>query len=516
MPETQAAKPTTLTLPQSMKVKDLERTHKDYRADLLTKHQDLYEGGERFERNKDRYLRKRALDQDTEYRKSRVACAHYTPHSAGAIDWLCAAAFQAEPALLAKGDGAQAEYWHGLNADADGTGRDLAAIARSRLLELMLHQRSYFAIVFPKTKESSDRAQQRAAGGLSGRLCELDAKDVDDWEHDESGNLVWIRIHTVEQIRANPFGPMDSEKHTWTFVTKELSKKYTASRKLEQNGTPAAWKVDQLAAGESDEPHQMGELPIVAIEVPNGLWVMQRLAATALAIFNREASLEFALDTSAYALPVIRSKRPIKGMVASELGALRIDPEDSAGFLESSGKHFEVLASRVEVLKADLFLAIQAMALQAAAKDDNGRQSGVAKFRDFGAITTLLSAFAAAMRDALEKAIAKIKKVRDEEKVEVTLQGLDKFDVQSLELKLKLADSFLKIPGIPDAARKWVVTSCSLAMAADAPPATREEIRVEAEKSAVEKAEPPAEPGAGPPQPVRSPKTEEVKPVEKQ
>lgn len=491
----------SLNIPEAVPVLDLLVTHPEYQAELQEKCRDFYEGGARFEKNKTKYLRGRQLDKyDPKYLAARLACASYTPHVAGAIDWLTAAAFQAEPQLLvmrpADKDakpGAQpkedpeARYWHGLNQNADGAGKDLAAIARSRLLQGMLHRRFYFGLSFPGAgQQFADLAQQQKAGAFDAKIYELDPHEVDDWSHDAAGELIWIRVHKVELERAagSLVGPRTREVHTWTYIGQAEKVVLAAERKYDPDtGQAEDWQKGAKAARGETETYNTG-MPIVAVHVPPGLGVMARLLSTAQAIFNREASLEFALDAAAYALPYIKTRRDLKEVLVSELHALKLNPDDNegAGYLEPTGSSFAALKERIEELKMDLFQAIQAMALQASAKDDSGRQSGVAKFRDFGAITTLLSAFAAMLRDSLEKVVAKIKAARGETELNVAVTGLDKFDVQSLELKIKLADSFLKIPGIPDAARKWVLESTSLAMASDAPPATRETIRREAEK----------------------------------
>lgn len=86
-----------------MLVKELLITHKDYKPDVIQKHQDFYDGGESFERNKDLYLNKRALEELDEakgLRKARLKSAAYTPHAAGLINFMVSATMQSKPGIL--------------------------------------------------------------------------------------------------------------------------------------------------------------------------------------------------------------------------------------------------------------------------------------------------------------------------------------------------------------------------------------------------------------------------------
>ena len=527
------------TFDSSIPVADLLVTHEDYRPDRIEVYNDLYEGGERFESRKDNYLRYRSIEKsgDTfanKHRKQRLASATYTPHVAGAVDWIVAATFQSEPGILVDAkEGESGDYWNGLNTDADGRGCDFAAIMRERELKALIDGRSYLTARFPKVDlpEKASLARQREAGGLDAVIGTLDAKDVDDWGEDPRGNLEWVRTHIVEPVRVKLWGRPTKERHTWTYITADSLIEYTAERDLDKDGKPKEWGKDAKATTTGPRPHKLGRLPVWPIRIPRGLWLMNRLAHVALSLFNREASHDWALDTSAFAIPVIQSDKKIDNIFASELMALKLGPEDKFGWSIPATQHFDALDKSAERKKANLFLAIQATALVAASKDSNGRQSGVAKFRDFGAIATLLSAYAGSLRDAGESLITTIRDAREEkDRVNVSISGLDKFDVQSLELKLKLGESFLSLAGqygnqATAIAREWVLLDLSLTMANTAPSDVKASIAKQANElierlrngEEIEVQTPKPDPAATPPPPAdeaRTKKTEEVKPVE--
>lgn len=461
--------------PPEIPVAALLRCHAEYRADLQTQYSDLYCGGHKFEKNKDKYLRIRQLESSGSaggrgLRKARLACASYIPSAAGILDWIAAATFQAEPAIIADSNSEDSEYYHRLNTNCDGAGHDLPSLLRSRLIEYMLHNRSYISVEFPAGGSDSIHAR-KSAGGYDAKLRGLNARDVTNWNTDTDGSLEWVLTHHVECVRETPWAEAETEVHTWTYVTRHGSYTYEASCEVGSEFSSSEKCTAKLV---SVQKNDLGILPIIQVKIHGGPWVMDRIAPIAIALFNREASLQFALDQSAYAMMVVQTEKDISSLVASEVAAIKLQPNrgESVSFAAPPTEHFNSLQKSCEHLLSNMYLAVQAMALQAASHDSNGRQSGVAKFRDFGAIAILISTFAAAIRDSVEGALTVIQAARGD-LTALSVTGLNQFDVQSRDVVMSLAKSFLEIPSIPDTARRWTIAQVSDLMLADAPTAMR-------------------------------------------
>jgi hypothetical protein len=493
---------------------------------LIQKHEDLYEGGRKFRAHIRNYLIKRNYESGGSQASNnpnvnpkaenvqqnnklasgggsgegcydqRVKRAWYTPLVAGIIDFMVSAVFQNPPAIVAAapatGDkktlfdslkskltswifgvaspSSESAYWHQLNRNADGKGRDLAAILRAGLLEVMLHKRAYLMPTFPESNATTVQ-QQKEQGGLDAKICLLKAADVDDWQYDDDGNLVWIRIHRCEMKRSNSYGQPDTELHRWTFITANAVYRYQIEWK--QGEHP---KEETPVFGDAPRYHDIGRLPVVPIRIPEGLWVMDRLSDTALSLFNRQSAATWTLDQMAFCLLVVASQKQMSDIIARDITGLHLNPTETATFTAPPAAIFDAQQKDIDRLKEDLFLAIQAMVLVAAAKDEQGRQSGVAKQRDFGTLTTLLEAFAGPVRDAIEEVVEMIRTERGDQGLVLAVQGLDKFDVQSLELKLKNAAAFLSIQDIPESAKTWTILDTSLAMTSNAPAEVREAV----------------------------------------
>ncbi len=463
-------------------VADLLITHADYDPEQITRFGDFYEGGARFEKNKDKYLSKRAVENSSStggnaFRQARLQSAHYTPHVAGIIDWLVSACMQSQPSILATGPAEKIAYYNNLNIASDGS-QDLVALVMSRLLESMVQFRSYFSIDFPEPQIDPNTGlpvvypslgHQKAAGALDAQICSLDAKDVDDWEETEDKCLLWVRTHCVYFVRSRPFGPRDVEQHIWTFITNTGCFSYSAEKKVSEK----TWPDKVIAKRMASRPHTLNALPVIKIKIPAGLWLMQRLFPLAKGLFNREASEDFALDSSALALPVITSDQDIKEVVANELACIKLRQGDDFKFATPGTGHFDALRNNATSKRENLYLSVQSASQLAGGKPDSGRASGIAKKYDSQQVACLLSSFAMAARDGLEKVLQSILIARGDEKdVKLQLLGLDKFDVVALESQLAQLLSFLAVPS-PDAARRHVIEKTSLNICADAPIDTR-------------------------------------------
>jgi len=416
-----------MSTPTEVTIKTLLTTHDEYnpavptpsgkRRCVLEKYRDLYEGGELFENNKDFYLRPRMRDKDDAFRSARLACTHYTRQAGSLTDWLCSCVFQRQPEI----EGGN-EYYQSLNDDADGAGRDFAALMQDLALECMLYKRAYIGVHFPGGAVSSLADAKIAATGerapLDACLRVYGAREVDDWGEDDAGNLTWVRIHTSRPMRAG-FEPAGEKlEHTWTYIDDNSKSVFRAI--LDADKEPDGEKRLQCIEFEANT----GGFPIFRVEIPDGFWVMHGLQSTQLAIFNADAALSFLYDSNCYQMLAISTDRDIGAVVVGEMSALKLEKGDQAQFVAPSGVPFEQLRQWIDKLEGRLYLLVQAMGLQAASKDEHGRQSGVAKQRDMDAAHALLASYRGRMKDAAEAALRYIANKRNDS-INVSISGLD-------------------------------------------------------------------------------------------
>lgn len=444
--------------PSTISIKDITQTHAEYDCDRMQKISDFYAGGQEFEKRKSKYLRLRAMETQpgpagAAFRSARLACAYYTPHMAGIIDQMLGASLQSPLTISVQGTDPRAEYWRGLNSNCDGDGRNLNSLAWSLLVSLALHRRAYVAVTFDRPDEDTEGetnlARAKTTGMVDAEFCALSAAEVDDWERDEDGDYLWVRTHTVSCPR-NGFGPAENEVHCWTYATATEIAEYEAIKKVGKS-----WDENTGARLVSVTQHGLGVVPIFPVEVEQGFWIGDRLISTAEAYFNRESSREFALDTGALNVPIIKTEEKVSSVMLSELGCIRLPGQNDDFFFRSpDAAVYAALQSGCDYLLGNLYSALHAMALRAASSDNNARQSGVAKSQDKGPMQSLLLLFTAPVIDAMQAAVNAVVELRNEADLAPTVGGLDKFDAQAIELEINRTAAFLMLPGIPATARK--------------------------------------------------------------
>lgn len=441
--------------PISLTLRALLTTHCEYDPVALETVADFYKGGWQFEKKRAQYLRKRKSDANDEWRLARLECAYYSAPLSGKVDGLIGGILRNCPkiSVTAKPDDARATYWHNLNANANGLGKDLTAVSRDAILQEMLPARSYLVIKTPQIDaiEGESTANAKARKRLDCSIGSVDATQVDDWQCNDSG-FEWIRTHYIECTRADGIGPVTDEEHTWTYYEATQFTVYKAKRPV-KNGKPENWPdLDKTVIPPTQKPHSLGIIPIIPVDVPDGFDLGGRLVPIAKAHYNRESTLAYSLDCGGLSQPVITSNNPVSNIFLQEQNCIKLEQGGTFEFVAPDGTVFTALTADAAKLRSDLDSALASMADQA--KD---RTSGVAQQQFREPKEVLMSLFAMPMVDALQIAVNAIAKYRGEEDLKPTVSGLDEFDTQSTEVVVASTAAFCAIPEQPKVFRKKAI-----------------------------------------------------------
>lgn len=473
-------------------IKELQKTHKKYRPDLIRTYSDIYEGGEAFEENRETYLRFRPSEKTSAgkaQRKSRVDSSSYNNITAGLVDWLSQCVVQNPPCVLAKPKTPPEPvdpkkpidpkkdplaFWHKLNDATDGTS-NLSALVRAELLELLVQGRSYIYVEFPDGVENETVEARRERGGLDARLTFVGASEVDHWQKNSKGEYVWIRTHCVEEISPDRYSAATIERHTWIYHSNTETETFIAERDIKKKSWPEGMMVEGVV-----KPHSLGAIPLIPLELERGLHLLNRIKSTALALYNRQNARSYSLDTQCFAQPVsVLPEGTTMGNAQSSENVIMTLPVQGTFEFKVPAVNFEAIRQDVSDLKDELFGSVQATILSAAQKTQSPRQSAKAKAADFEGLEILLGVFASTLIDALEKAVEMIRVGRNDEQVELVIDGLNGFSGNATPENIAMAQSFLALPGITETARKWVLESTSLQVCNGAPANIREQIKAE-------------------------------------
>lgn len=403
-----------MAFPVTKRLSDLRAVHPAYIPYKYASWNALYEGGTTFDLIKSRFLDKREIEVKwPDVYQARLNTTRYVPHSS-IVDLLLADVFQDEPEIVAP----EESIYFAWNKDIDGVGTDVAMLLRRILLGMFIYGRAAVLVNF---NASTGTFMQNES--MIPTLQYIPAELIDDWDTD------FHRLHYKFQTRSDQTSPPDIIVEKWVYVTKSEIATYSMSHKINQ-------PEPQEVALESIQEHSFGRSPIFDV-VPSApsMHVMNRLEAPLTSLFNRESSLTYSLNNTAFdqiVLTLVSSD--INSMYISELAAMKLAAGEKFERVAPNPTGYEALFNDVERLKDDVSRTVQGMALSAAARVQAPRQSGVAAAAQAQPMTALLYSYSSPLRDILEKIIASLKKYRREEEMLVEVVGFESFGSKTEEV----------------------------------------------------------------------------------
>jgi hypothetical protein len=393
-----------LDLPPSLLVSDLLKPGAEYLADDIAEADALYHGGKKFaDRIEDFLVKRKIEDSNKEHYDLRKRRAFYVPYTGGLLDYIAAKALDKVLRIEAEGSD---PYYESLLNDIDGAGTSLKTFAITCLIHAMLFRRAY---VFPDFEVPAVFGEYED----DARLAMLEPQDIDDWQTNEKGHIEWVRSHTMELTRdpMKPYLPPEIETHYWTFFDSQNAYCYTASKPKNQS-----WGNDALAKIEKVKAHGLAECPVFNVHVGENMEIFDRVKSVAVALFNREASITWALDMAAYAtLVLLLDTTLVKEIVSSELAALKLRVGESANYISPPPGIFEPLFTDADRLKANLMDVVRAQGVNAADLPQAGRLSGAAVNAMREPSESILRSFADPVLEAINRALSAIAKKRGTE-----------------------------------------------------------------------------------------------------
>jgi hypothetical protein len=407
------------SMPAVMPVAVLDVSNAEYHGALIDKHDALYEGGERFRAQLDKFLVRRRIEESSvpglngsDIYRERAKWAQYVNRTGGLVDWFKAAVFPDTVRLEAEGGD---DYWQSLTKNADGLGKPFAVVLREALVQMMSHFRAYLAVHFPApvalpTRDDTRRPMMRSLG----------ARRVIDWDYDydELDDLDWVKLRDEQAVRATPFGAPDGELLRWTIATEREVAVYEAIRK--KNAQPPA-----TASLAWSLPHDLGICPVIDVRPYPGQWVLDRVSDVAISLYNAEAALSFAVMMQAYSQPVFKiDGTDLSRAVSHELAAIVLRPGEDFLYVAPNPKQFQAHFDNIERLKVALYEVVQALAINASSIPQAGRLSGQAVAEMRSPLETLIASFSWPVLDAARRWIDAVKRFRGEEDLEVRIEGL--------------------------------------------------------------------------------------------
>jgi hypothetical protein len=449
---------------------DIDREHPHYagRKQVWRQYRDLYVGGEQLRLNAQNHLVRRQREPGDVYAE-RLTRVFYENYIGSIIDWYSATLFRREPVLMF--DGRNAGFYSTFVDDVDRKGTGLTDFWRRQFVESMVAGVSFVLVDFPRSQgKAGSRAEEDALGASRAYLVDYSAEDVINWSLDEQGNYEWVVIRT-KALRKDRVEDAEWKTETrWSYYDKQSFRIYRqsgdeSSRELIDQGTHGLAKI--------------GRVPLFPLEIPEGLWLLNRAGLLQVEHFNKSNALAWALTMGLFAMPVIYSEREWSQMVG-ESYYIQLGPGDKFGWTEPEGKVYQIAADNLTSLQEEIYRVCY-LAQAGGSLDKGARQSGTSKQLDFSITQEVLRAYGDAVKEQIRRVLKSIEAAR-EDGVEVSVAGMDEFDIADFSTELADAEKLLSLGVNSATLKKEIFKKLALKYLSDARQDTKDLIVEEIER----------------------------------
>jgi hypothetical protein len=432
---------------------DIDREHPEFRRQKLMwrAYRDLYAGGQHFRHRAAEYLLRRQKEPLDVY-SDRLHRVFYENYIGSIIDWYSATLFRRGPTLNFEGDnGTGQSFLSELADDCDLRGTNLTAFFRRCFTDALITGRSHILIDFPRVARTpTNRAEEDAIGLSRAYLVRYTVEELINWSFDERGDFDWIVLkQSIERQPSVDSSEFVQETYWYYFDKAE----YRTYRRIERaNPTLNFGLAEGIGANKSADIQLIGQgahslvrqkrVPLLTMQVSEGLWLMNKAAHLQLEHFNKSNALGWAISMGLFAMPVIYSDREWNQIVG-ESYYIQLGPQDRFGWTEPEGKVYQIAAQNLESLKEEIYRVCYLS--QASGEMVGGHsQSAVSKKLDFTITQEVLRADGDTVKDTMKKVLTAVSDAR-EDSVAISVSGLDELDIGDFGTELQEATNLLQL-----------------------------------------------------------------------
>lgn len=314
-------------------------------------------------------------------------------------------------------------------------------LVRDAVLTAMQCKTSWFLVDMPDTQasEMSSLAEQEAVGALDAWVVEVAPESVIDWEEDHTGELQWALIMYKSQKRSGLMDTRNLCKEEYWLYTQNEWVKYV----IEYDPAKPPRDQDPVVL-EAEGRHGFGKVPLVRLDLPDGLWAMSKLESLAREHFNKRNALAWSEYKSL--LPVLYEflapPDPLIAGPASDNDRAVVQNRGT-GYVQERGEKdraewvapppapFTHALESTNSLRDEMHRVVHQMALSADNKGAMLRRSGESKAQDTKATDVVLEAVGEIARDFAVEILDMVALGRSDSIEEWPVSGYTNFEVSS-------------------------------------------------------------------------------------
>ncbi len=457
--------------PTSLPYKRFKQRHDDYDADYWAELDALYEGGKRLLGNDDlmRKLFPSHRSEDDEIYEERRDRAFYVATSGEILDHIMAELF-AQPLQLEVGKKEQAnwpEYYQDLFDDCShpgGSRTSFNALLRDQMRNALICKTAWSLTEMPPAAPEAFDSQksQEKAGAMNAYVVSVHPASVIDWDVDDNGELTFAILMTETNRRLGLDSDRDQVTKRFMVYDRESWQEWVIVHEVgkEPKDTDKVMLIN-------DGVHSFKHVPLQRLELPAGLWAMNKLHSLAREHLNKRNALSWAEFQALF-----QELYEFLGPELSATGVVGENQMDTSrgtnqsrgqGFVQVRGKDdkamfigpttapFEHAMDSCKETRDEMYKVTHkmAMGIDPSAAATIGR-SGESKEQDRVAMTIVLQALGQRVREHAIEVLQAISIGRGEEALgkEWKVEGMEQFDSISLgnELENGLSLQEIEIP----------------------------------------------------------------------
>lgn len=459
-----------------MILKVLDTPRPDVDRDQLADYRALYHGGSCFRERLERFIPIRP-DEPHKVYAHRKDIAHYLNYAGPIVNYFLAFVFSDDLEVTSE---PVAPEWYAdqFEGNCDGLGMDLHVMLRERFTRAAVERRCWILVDSPSDDgdEPANRAEweQRQLGDAY--LCPLNESDVRDWEIDERGELLWAIVKQRDTRRTDPTKGRDTVTDTWTVWGREEWTRFAVTYDPKNPPKPDD-DVPEVGHG---KVATKGRVPLVKIELPETLWIMNTLASAQIEQTRARNALSYSLQRTCYAMRnYFVHEAPGNAEVTGPAYGHVYGIDEKVEWDAPPGDAFAPVAAYAATLKDELYRVANQMALGV---DNNAAavgRSGDSKAQDSAATIVVVKAFAHEVRETAKRVYDLVALSRGEKDTTWDVGGMDAYVEQDLPTLAEAAATIesLNIPS--PTFRRLVAKRVALTVCSNATPAERAAIAKE-------------------------------------
>lgn len=446
-----------MPLPDAIPLGVLRQTHPDYQVRLWTELTDFYVGGYQLLAKAGNYAGPQAGENQARY-GDRCGAIGYINYLGEIIDYYVAALFSQELELTEAVDAddpktvggkSETDFYSAFSTDADLAGNSFAAVMRDAFRDAVLLKRALICCDFPTATETpTTLAAEDALGVNRAYIYQMPIEQMINWEIDRFGAYKFAVIYQTGAEQKSPIDMRGGFTHhsfkVWSL--NEAGMAVWDTYEIDEDPKQPL-KDEALVPRTGGGPTSFNQIPIVRVDMRDGLWIGNKVGPLAKEHFIRRSILVEAENKSMMAVPWVKRGPEMSGIGDALPSATQQNPErgsnpvrrfqnsgwvalgadDDIGFAEPEGKAYAHVARELDALKDEMHRVVHQMAASVSNKSGSVARSGDSKKQDRAAEAVVLGQFGKDVREFAKRIYAMVSQARGEDVVWVA-RGLDRFD----------------------------------------------------------------------------------------